>query len=70
MKLLSLFGKENSKAALRERQDRIEKMLAESLRMLGQVCQKLADVVEQQRLQRSGYGPQEKFLERLDQKKE
>ena len=69
MGLLSIFKKENSRAALRERQNQVEKLLAESLRMLGQVCGKLADVVDSQRLQRNGYEKQERYLERLDEKK-
>lgn len=57
---------ERSLAAARERQEQAEKLLAESLRLLGGLCQKLADAVESQRLSRSGYEQQGKFLERID----
>jgi hypothetical protein len=70
MKLPALFRRENSNAALRERQDQVEKMFARSLRGLGTLLGKLADVVDNQRLKKNGFGPQEKFLERLDRKKE
>ncbi len=46
--------------------DRVEKLLAESLRLLGQFCGKLADAVEAQRLARAGYRQQDEFLERID----
>lgn len=48
-------------------QDQAERLLAESLRMLGQVCAKVADYVEAQRLARQGYaqGPTV-TLKRLD----
>ncbi|MHB8873112.1 MAG: hypothetical protein ACYC8T_05440 [Myxococcaceae bacterium] len=66
-----LFSKsEKSTAAARVRQERFEKAISDSLRMLGQVCTKLADAVEAQRLSRAGYTEQEKFLERTDRKKE
>ena len=47
-------------------QDWAEKLLADSLRLLGQVCAKLADAVEAQRLARTGYSQQGEFLERTD----
>jgi len=47
-------------------QDRAEKLLAESLRLLGQFCAKMADAVEAQRLARAGYSQQGEFLERTD----
>ncbi len=34
--------------------------------MLGEVCKKMAEVIETQRLQRSGYGAQDPLLRRLD----
>jgi hypothetical protein len=46
-------------------QDRAERLLAEAFRSLGTLCARMADVLESQRLSRSGYGPQGKFLERL-----
>jgi hypothetical protein len=68
MRFPELFKREKSPAAARDAQDKAEKILAESFRLLSQVCSKLADVIETQRLQRSGYAPQEKYLERLDEK--
>ena len=47
-------------------EDRTEKLLAESLRLLSQFCAKMADLIESQRLARAGFGHQDKFLERLD----
>ncbi len=47
-------------------QDRAEKFLAESLRLLGQFCAKMADAVEAQRLARAGYSQQGEFLERTE----
>jgi hypothetical protein len=47
-------------------QDRAERLLAEAFRSLGVLCGRLADVVEAQRLARSGYASQGKFLERLE----
>lgn len=40
--------------------------MVEALRTLSQVCVKVADVLEAQRLSRNGYEDQGKFLERLD----
>jgi hypothetical protein len=47
-------------------QDRAEKLIVESFRLLGQLCEKLADLVEAQRLERAGHGEQGQFLERTD----
>jgi hypothetical protein len=47
--------------------DQVEKILADSLRVLGQVCSKVADLIEAQRLERQGYSQQQDFLRRLDQ---
>ncbi|HLL54028.1 MAG TPA: hypothetical protein VK447_10800 [Myxococcaceae bacterium] len=66
MKFPELFKREKSPAAAREAQDRAEKLLAESFRLLSQVCTKMADFIETQRLQRAGYEAQETYLERLD----
>jgi hypothetical protein len=46
-------------------QDQAERLLAEAFRSLGSLCARMADVLEAQRLSRSGYGAQGKFLERL-----
>jgi hypothetical protein len=48
-------------------QDQMQKALADSLRKLGQVCAKIADLIEAQRLGRQGYTRQQDFLRRLDQ---
>jgi hypothetical protein len=42
-------------------------LVADSLRTLGQVCSKVADLIEAQRLERQGYRQQQDFLRRLDQ---
>ena len=47
-------------------QDQVEKLMAESLRMLGQVCAKVADLIEAQRLERQGYADQQRYLRRVD----
>jgi ribose 1,5-bisphosphokinase PhnN len=67
MKLPSLF-KMSGLAKGAEAQDHAEKLLADSFRMLSQVCTKMAEYVEAQRLTRQGYETQGKFLERLEKK--
>jgi hypothetical protein len=69
MKLPDLLGGEKSsgRSARLAAQDRAERLLAESFRLLSQFCSKVADLIETQRLQRQGYQPQGKWLERLDQ---
>ncbi|HYV46764.1 MAG TPA: hypothetical protein VFA20_17995 [Myxococcaceae bacterium] len=68
MKLPDLLGGEKSsgRATRLAAQDRAERLLAESFRLLSQLCSKVADLIETQRLQRQGYQPQGKWLERLD----
>ena len=70
MKFPGLFKREKSSIAAREAQERAEKLLAESFRVLSQVCIRMADFIETQRLQRAGYEPQEKYLERLDKQRQ
>ncbi|EPX64664.1 hypothetical protein [Cystobacter fuscus] len=65
MKLPSLFRRERTVIKRADAQDQVEKVLAESLRVLGQVCTKVADVIETQRLERAGYA-QNTLLRRLD----
>ncbi|ATB31424.1 hypothetical protein [Melittangium boletus] len=65
MKLPSLFRRERTIIKRADAQDQVEKALAESLRVLGQVCTKVADLIETQRLERSGYS-QNTLLRRLD----
>ena len=69
MKFPELFKREKSSIAAREAQQRAEKLLADSFRTLSQVCTRMADFIEAQRLQRAGYEPQEKYLERLDKER-
>jgi hypothetical protein len=48
-------------------QDQAERLLAEAFRSLGALCARTAELLDSQRLTRSGYGAQGKFLERLEQ---
>jgi hypothetical protein len=61
---LRFFNKENSSVARRERQEQIERALAQGFRHLSDILKKAADLIEAQRLERGGYEKQEKFLER------
>lgn len=65
MKLPLLFRRDRTLAKA-DAQDQAEKILADSLRTLGQVCAKVADLIEAQRLERQGYSQQNDFLRRLD----
>lgn len=67
MKLPLLFRRDRTLIAKADAQDQAEKLLAESLRMLGQVCAKVADVIEAQRLERQGYSAQNQVLRRMDE---
>ena len=69
MKFPLIFSRERSSVAARARQEHLEKALSDGLRLMGQMCTKLANVVEAQRLARAGYQEQERFLERTDRKK-
>lgn len=62
---LRFFRKENSSAARREREEQIEKALANGLRVLSDLFKKSAEVIEARRLERGGYEKQEKYLERV-----
>lgn len=68
MKLPDLLGGEKSsgRAARLAAQDRAERLVVESFRLLSQLCSKVADLIETQRLQRQGFEPQGKWLERVD----
>lgn len=66
MKLPLLFRRERTLAKA-DAQDQAEKLLAESLRLLGQACSKVADLIEAQRLERQGYSEQNQLLRRLDE---
>jgi hypothetical protein len=63
---LPLFRKDRSPQAQLEAQANFEKQLAESFRALGKLFTRAAELLEAQRLERKGYGEQERFLERLD----
>lgn len=65
MKLPGLFRREKSIIPAADAQDHAERLLAESLRLLGQVCSKVADAIEAQRLSRQGYS-HNTFLKRTD----
>ncbi len=67
MKLPLPFRRDRSILKRPDAQDQVEKVLADSLRTIGQVCAKVADLIEAQRLQRQGYSQQNDFLRRLDQ---
>ncbi|MCP3102014.1 hypothetical protein LZ198_24410 [Myxococcus sp. K15C18031901] len=69
MKLPGLFRRERTTIATADAQDHAEKLLAESLRLLGQVCTKVADAIESQRLSRQGY-PHNTYLRRADKENE
>ncbi len=64
MRLRLPFRKENSSVAQREREEQLQKALAEGLRTLGLMLQRAADFVEKKRLERQGYDKQGRFLER------
>jgi hypothetical protein len=65
MKLPGLFRRERTTIDAASAQDHAERLLAESLRVLGQVCAKVADVIEAQRLARQGYS-HNTYLKRTD----
>jgi hypothetical protein len=69
MKLPLLFRRDRTILKRPDAQDQVEKLLAESLRALGVVCSKVADLIETQRLSRQGYSQQQDFLRRVDQEK-
>jgi len=66
MRLPLLFRRENSSAARREREEKLQRAVTEGLRKLADVLKHAADLIEQRRLERRGYPPQERFLERAD----
>ena len=61
---LRLFRSEKTTATRRERQEQMEKAVADGFRMLSKLLSRAADLVEQQRLARNGYEKQGEFLER------
>lgn len=67
MKLPRPFRRATTILKRPDAQDQLEKLLADSLRTVGRVCAKVADLIEAQRLERQGYAQQHDFLRRLDQ---
>jgi hypothetical protein len=67
MKLPLPFRRARTVLKRPDAQDRVEKLLANSLRKFGQACAKIADLIEAKRLGRQGYTQQHDFLRRLDQ---
>ena len=63
-----LFSKKDGSTlpAGRDSQAELEKLMAHSLRVLGALFGKMADVIEQSRLARDGYKEQDRFLKRVD----
>lgn len=66
---LPLFRRSQGNIQRAEAQDRLEKLLVESLRVVGQTCARVADLLESQRLARQGYA-QGTFLRRMDLQQE
>lgn len=66
MKLPTFFRRDPSPVVSRDTQAQAEKLLAESFRHLGAFFSKVADLIEAQRLSKSGYGDQNRYLERTD----
>jgi hypothetical protein len=64
--LFNFLRRENSSAARREREQQIERMFTQGLRTLADLLKQAADRLERQRLERSGYEDQGKFLKRHD----
>ena len=63
-----LFRRDAPKQAQLAAQAQIEKLVAETFRALGQLFTKTAELIEAQRLERTGYGEQDQFLERTESK--
>lgn len=63
---LFLFKRENSQAARRERIDRAERRMAAGFRRLSHLFQRAAELIEARRLERGGYHPPGRFLERTE----
>ena len=61
-----IFRSDRSVVKRGDGQDQVEKLVAESLRKVGELCGKVADLIETQRLARAGYGSQDVKLRRLD----
>jgi len=64
MRLPFPFRSENSSAARREREEKMQKAVSDGLRTLGLMFSRAADFIEKKRLERQGYQKQGRFLER------
>lgn len=65
---LRFFRKENTSAAQREREDQIERAIAQGFRALSDLFKRTAELIESRRLSRGGYEQQGQFLERSGDK--
>lgn len=61
---LNPFSKESNSIARRERQEQLERSMADGLRAMASLFQKVAERIEARRLSRNGYREQNGFLER------
>ena len=62
-----LFSKKDGPLVSRgDPQAELERVLAQSFRVLGSLMSKVADLIDHSRLERQGYKGQERFLERVD----
>ena len=66
MRLPQLFRRERTYIERASAQDQVQKLLVESLRVLSDVCGRVANLIETQRLERAGYKEQGTALRRLD----
>ena len=57
---------ESSDSAQRERVEKLERNVTESLRSFAAVLTQVANLIEQRRLMRSGYAQTDRFLERSE----
>ncbi len=69
MRLPLPFRRENSSVAAKERAEFVERMMSEGLRRLSQLMTEAAEAIEKRRLERNGFHPPGKFLERTNKKR-
>jgi hypothetical protein len=67
---LPLFRRSSTSLERAQTQERLEKLLIDSLRLLGQACGKVADLIEAQRQERNLGAASHTFLRRLDVQEE
>ena len=63
---LFLFRRESNQAARLERIDRAERRAAAGFRRLADLFRRAAELIEARRLERNGYQPPGRFLDRSD----